>query len=63
MAEKWIAGAVADIKRRGTEGRCSGANFGGSDCPPGSRQYALAQTFKHMARTKKRAAFVKKRGG
>ncbi len=49
----WIAGAEADIKARGTEGVCTGDKFGGPDCPPGSRRYALAQTFHKMARKRK----------
>lgn len=49
----WIGKVTKSIKRRGTEGRCSGSNFGGPGCPPGSRQYNLAVTFKNMARNKK----------
>jgi len=46
----WIQDATESIKRRGTEGKCSGANFGGPDCPKGSRQYNLAVTFRNMAK-------------
>lgn len=46
----WIKDATNSIEKRGTEGRCSGSNFGGPDCPPGSRQYNLAVTFKKMAK-------------
>lgn len=46
----WIKNATNSIEKRGTEGRCSGSNFGGPDCPPGSRQYNLAVTFKKMAK-------------
>jgi hypothetical protein len=48
----WIEKARELIKRRGTEGKCTGSNFGGPDCPPGSRQYNLAVTFKNMAKRK-----------
>lgn len=46
----WIQKATASIKRRGTEGVCSGSNFGGPGCPPGSKRYNLAKTFKAMAK-------------
>jgi hypothetical protein len=46
----WIQGVTESIKRRGTEGKCSGANFGGPGCPKGSRQYNLAVTFRNMAK-------------
>ena len=48
----WIEKARELIKQRGTEGKCTGSNFGGPDCPPGSRQYNLAVTFKNMAKRK-----------
>jgi hypothetical protein len=49
----WIQKATASIKRRGTEGVCTGSKFGSSSCPPGSRRYNLAKTFRKMARSKK----------
>ncbi len=49
----WISKVRASIKQRGTEGVCTGPKFGGSTCPPGSKRYNLAKTFKKMA--KKRA--------
>jgi hypothetical protein len=49
----WIQKATASIKRRGTEGVCTGAKFGGPTCPPGSKRYNLAQTFKKMAKSRK----------
>jgi hypothetical protein len=49
----WISKVRASIKRRGTEGVCTGPKFGGATCPPGSKRYNLAKTFKKMA--KKRA--------
>ncbi|HMT01760.1 MAG TPA: hypothetical protein PKD00_00380, partial [Burkholderiales bacterium] len=48
----WIQKATKSIEKRGTEGKCSGSNFGGPGCPPGSKQYNLAVTFRNMARKK-----------
>ena len=47
--DNWIQKADADIKRRGTKGRCTGDKFGSESCPEGSREYDLAKTFKKMA--------------
>ena len=47
---KWIQKATASIKRRGTEGVCTGKKFGGPTCRPGTKRYNLAKTFKKMAR-------------
>lgn len=49
---KWIQKATASIKRRGTEGVCTGSKFGSPSCPPGSKRYNLAKTFKKMAKKK-----------
>lgn len=46
----WIKKATDSIKRRGTEGVCTGSKFGSSSCPPGSKRYNLAKTFKKMAK-------------
>lgn len=46
----WISKVRASIKRRGTEGVCTGAKFGSQSCRPGSRRYNLAKTFRKMAR-------------
>lgn len=46
----WIGKVRASIKRRGTEGVCTGPKFGGSSCPPGSKRYNLAKTFKAMGK-------------
>jgi len=48
-SDDWIQKADADIKRRGTKGRCTGDKFGSESCPEGSREYDLAKTFKKMA--------------
>jgi len=50
----WIQEATADIKRRGTEGVCTGDKFGSESCPPGSKRYNLAKTFKKMAKKNKK---------
>ena len=52
MADKWIAGAEADIKKRGTEGVCTGSKFGSESCRPGSKRYNLAKTFKKMGKAR-----------
>ena len=59
MAKRWIQKATASIKRRGTEGVCTGDKFGSSSCPSGSKRYNLAKTFKKMAKKRKK----KKLGG
>ena len=48
----WIQKATADIKKRGTEGVCTGEKFGSKSCPPGSKRYNLAKTFKKMAKSR-----------
>lgn len=47
--KNWIQKAKKDIKRRGTEGVCTGDKFGGPSCPAGSKRYNLAKTFKKMS--------------
>ena len=51
--DQWIQKATADIKKRGTEGVCTGDKFGSESCPPGSKRYNLAKTFKKMAKDRK----------
>ena len=50
--KKWIQKATTSIKRRGTKGVCTGKKFGSKTCPPGSKRYNLARTFKNMNRRK-----------
>jgi hypothetical protein len=50
---KWMQKAAASIKKRGTAGVCTGSKFGGPTCKPGSKRYALAKTFKSVAKKKK----------
>ena len=52
--ENWIQDAEADIERRGTEGVCTGEKFGSESCPPGSKRYNLAKTFRKMAKKRKK---------
>jgi hypothetical protein len=54
MAKRWIQKATRSIKRRGTKGVCTGKKFGSKSCPAGSKRYALAKTFKKMAKKRKR---------
>lgn len=46
----WIQKVTKSIKKRGTEGVCTGDKFGGPSCPPGSKRYNLAKTFRAMAK-------------
>jgi len=46
----WIQKVTASIKRRGTKGVCTGKKFGSKSCPPGSKRYNLAKTFRKMAK-------------
>ena len=55
MAKKnWIKKATDSIKRRGTEGVCTGSKFGSKSCPKGSKRYNLAKTFRKIAKKKKK---------
>ena len=51
--EKWIQDAEEDIEKRGTEGVCTGEKFGSESCPPGSKRYNLAKTFRKMPKKRK----------
>ena len=52
--DNWIQDAEEDIEKRGTEGVCTGDKFGGESCPPGSKRYNLAKTFRKMAKDRKK---------
>jgi len=52
--DEWIQGAEKDIEKRGTEGVCTGDKFGSESCPPGSKRYNLAKTFRKMAKKRKK---------
>ena len=46
----WIQDVTESIKKRGTKGVCTGSKFGGPSCPPGSKRYNQAKTFKKMSK-------------
>ena len=46
---KWIQKAVKTMR---TDKPCTGPKFGSKTCPPGSKRYNLAKTFKKMAKKK-----------
>ena len=48
--KKWMQDVK--IKRKGI---CTGKKRGSKSCPPGSRQYALATTFRKAAKSKKKS--------
>jgi len=52
--DDWIQDAEEDIERRDTEGVCTGEKFGSESCPPGSKRYNLAKTFRKMAKDRKK---------
>jgi hypothetical protein len=52
--DEWIQDAEKDIEKRGTEGVCTGDKFGSESCPPGSKRYNLAKTFRKMAKKRKK---------
>ena len=43
----WIQDAVKGMRK---DKPCTGKKFGSSTCPPGSKKYNLAKTFRKMAR-------------
>lgn len=46
---KWIQKAVKTMR---TDKPCTGPKFGSKTCPPGSKRYNLAKTFKKMSKKK-----------
>ena len=50
----WIQKAFSKIKKKGTEGKCTGKKYGSKSCPPGSKAYNMAKTLRGM--NKKKAA-------
>ena len=54
----WIQKATESIKRRGTEGVCTGSKFGGPTCPAGSKRYNLAKTFRKMAKSRQEGGYI-----
>ena len=47
--KKWIQKATKNMRK---DKPCTGSKFGGPTCPPGSKRYNLAKTFKKMAKGK-----------
>ena len=46
----WIQKATKGMRK---DIPCTGKKFGGASCPPGSKRYNLAKTFKKMAKKRK----------
>ena len=44
---RWIQKAVKGMRK---DKPCTGKKFGSKTCPPGSKRYNLAKTFKKMAK-------------
>ena len=47
---KWIQKAVKGMRK---DKPCTGKKFGSKSCPPGSKRYNLAKTFRKMAKKRK----------
>ncbi len=47
---KWIQKATKGMRK---DKPCTGKKFGSASCPPGSKRYNLAKTFKKMGRKRK----------
>ena len=45
--KKWIQKATKNMRK---DKPCTGEKFGSETCPPGSKRYNLAKTFKKMAK-------------
>ena len=48
--KNWIQKAVKGMRK---DKPCTGKKFGSASCPPGSKRYNLAKTFKKMAKKRK----------
>ena len=46
---KWIQKATKGLRK---DKPCTGKKFGSASCPPGSKRYNLAKTFRKMAKKK-----------
>ena len=51
--DKWIQKATKGMVKTKP---CTGKKFGSKTCPPGSKRYNLAKTFKKMGKSRKKAA-------
>ena len=47
--KKWIQKATKNMRK---DKPCTGSKFGSSTCPPGSKRYNLAKTFRSMNKKK-----------
>ena len=50
--DKWIQKAFSTIKKKGTEGKCTGKKYGSKSCPEGSKAYNMAKNLRSMNRKK-----------
>jgi hypothetical protein len=50
--KKWIQSAFKSIRKKGTEGKCTGSKFGGPSCPKGSKAYNMARTLRRISKKK-----------
>ena len=48
--DKWIQKAFSKIKKKGTEGKCTGKKYGSKSCPPGSKAYNMAKNLRKINR-------------
>ena len=48
--DKWIQKAFSKIKKKGTEGKCTGKKYGSESCPPGSKAYNMATNLRKINR-------------
>ena len=50
--DKWIQKAFSKIKKKGTEGKCTGKKYGSESCPEGSKAYNMAKNLRKINRKK-----------
>ena len=43
---------LVKLKKKDTEGKCTGKKYGSKSCPPGSKAYNMAKTLRSMNRKK-----------
>ena len=48
--DKWIQKAFSKIKKKGTEGKCTGKKYGSKSCPEGSKAYNMATNLRKINR-------------
>ena len=48
--DKWIQKAFSTIKKKGTEGKCTGKKYGSKSCPEGSKAYNMAKNLRKINR-------------